>query len=256
VPEVPKPADWAALPLFRKIEHYGAHLTAQHAPFADKLAAKEMVAALDLPGLHLPPTLRVLDGPDDLREEDLQPGRIVKASHGCKWNVVGGAGCDAFPLPAARDKLRAWAEATFASGSGRAQRQYDFLRPRFFVEQVVADAHAAPGGALCYMVRCVRGRPVSLSVGRTDGRQNTWGLGDSAFGLIKHDDPTLPTPGPALRRQLASLAAALAAPLEFVRADFYVGDDGRVYFSELTLTPAAGAQRFTLEVEMEMGRGW
>lgn len=271
--EVPKPDDWDALPMFAKIAHYGAHLGPIHAAFTDKLRAKQYVLdvapLLGLGGggtrsaakeflLSTAKVLRVLSGPDDLRAEDLAPGKMVKATHGCKWNILGGAeGVEAEGggLGAAREKLGRWGESVWVSKTSP-QRQYASIPPRFFVEEVIPDPHAPIGEALCYMVRCVRGRPVCLSVLR-GRKQNSYYPGSRK--RFMREIPGLPDPPKSLHDALIRCAAALAAPFEFVRVDFHVLPGvaaHSIFFSEFTFTPAAGARVFAMSEEQRQGKEW
>lgn len=265
---VPRPAGWAALPVHRKIAHYGAHLGPVHAALADKLAAKRYVQdvcpALGLAGLVTTArVLRVLEGWEDLRADDLAQGSIVKATHGCKWQILGKGAAPGDEQQGqegereAKKKLRAWSGRSWTSVRSP-QRHYALIPPRFFVEEVLADALAPPGQALCYMVRCIAGRPASLSVLR--GKlQNSYYPGSGARIARELRDPEL-DPCPRLRSALLRAAAALAAPFEFVRVDFHVpeprAESPLLYFSEFTFTPAAGARVFPAKEERRQGRLW
>ena len=55
---------------------------------------------------------------------------------------------------------------------------------------------------------------------------------------------------------MLKLAKKLSKPFEFVRIDFYIGENDLIYFSEFTFTPAAGYQVFDLETEMYQGSLW
>jgi hypothetical protein len=270
LPPVPKPPGWEAMPMYRKIAHYGGCLGPLHAALADKLRAKRYVlgacAALGLAGaVTTAPVLRELEGWADLRPEDLLRGRMVKATHGCKWQVLGTLREVRSPAALAaaeraRETLRGWSGRAWTSATSP-QRHYALIPPRFFVEAVLPDALAPPGEALCYMVRCVRGRPVSLSVLR-GRRQNSYDPAAAAATGTRALLRQIPDYDPprALRAALLRAAAALAAPFEFVRVDFHVprprAPRPLLFFSEFTFTPAAGARVFDEAEEQRQGALW
>ena len=55
---------------------------------------------------------------------------------------------------------------------------------------------------------------------------------------------------------MLKLAKKLSKPFEFVRIDFYIGENDLIYFSEFTFTPNAGKQVFTKDVEYMLGKLW
>jgi hypothetical protein len=266
VENFPKPPGWRALPMYRKIALYGETLGEVHAAFADKLRAKRHVLALAAaapPGSALAAVttariLRELASWEDLRAGDLASGRMVKATHGCKWQMLGaGAAAGEARLEEARARLRRWSESSWTSATS-AQRHYALIPPRFFVEEVLPDALAPEGEALCYMVRCLRGAPICLSVLHRRA-QNSYYPGSGKRIVRQIADPAVDPP-PPLRRALLAAAAALAAPFEFVRVDFHVphprADNPVLYFSEFTFTPAAGAKVFPDREERRQGAVW
>jgi hypothetical protein len=258
VPSVPKTDQWSQLFMFEMIAHYGQHLGAVHRRLTDKLLAKAYVSSvfakrgLDNVG-RVPKVVRVLEGPDDLKVEDLAVGRIVKAAHGSKWNIVGKAQSPA-DVDECKTKLRGWMR-TYSSPFC-AQKQYDGIEPRFFVEELVNDGRDGPDGfGLCYMIRFVRGQALSLN--STFGReQNAHSVetGQCTERKTACDHVDL---SPTEFRNLMEVAKALAAPFEFVRMDCYVTKgSGEVYFSELTFTPAAGRRRFQDSEEKRQAAAW
>jgi hypothetical protein len=237
--------------MHEKIQWYGARLTRMHARLADKLLAKDYVRRLRVPGLLVPKLLRVLDGgPDDLSAEDLQPGKFVKASHGCKWNIRGAQGLD---LEACRERLRSW-DRPF-DRSAEVQVHYQWLVPRFFVEQEVT------GRPVCFMVRCLWGRPISLScISSTSRRQNYYSPHGACL-VRELPEAEVPDPPRELCCRLLLMAARMAAPFEFVRVDFLVAGAGsaasaKIYFSEFTFTPSAGRACLPEALDAAQGSMW
>jgi hypothetical protein len=163
--------------------------------------------------------------------------------------------------------LRRWSAAPFRSETS-AQRHYELIPPRFFVEELLDDPLAPPGQALCYMVRCIHGFPVTLSIilgsrqcsFTVDGRRIAAGgaaersEGGRRAGAIRSEggrrrgslaaDPIGAPPPRALFVALLTTAARLAQPFEFVRVDFHVpgrAEGGRDASASLGVPSGASA---------------
>lgn len=234
-----------------KIRHYAGYLSEAHALLTDKLVAKAFVRSVipDPAELGIPEVIRVLHGPEDVRPADIVASVMLKSAHASKWNILGGTHVT---VAAARRKLRDWHVRAF-SAKDLNERHYSLIRPRFFVERIVDDATGPRGEAVCYMVRCVRGTPVCLSA-MLRSKQNRY---DMASGeCVERQTSEFADPEPGLVARLLDLARRLSDGLEFVRVDFYAGRGGRVWFSEMTFTPAAGRQVFREDEELRQGRLW
>lgn len=246
------------MPMYEKIAHYKTQLTPDFAHFVDKLEAKQIALALCPEGLRVARVVRELSGPTDFTEADLNPAWILKASHGCGWNLdLSGATVDSALMA-----LKSWG-TVYRSAE---EPHYSFLKPRFFIEEKIVDTspfgcHGATGTATSaagvYMIRCVHGKAISVSY-KFAGRQNTYDL--SWKPLKRPDFPGTLSPPPQLN-EMIRCAEQLARPFEFVRADFYLGRDSQretegLYFSELTFTPTGGYMFFPYLLEKEMGKLW
>ena len=82
-----KPSNWSKLPCYQKIKYYGSKLTKDYAEYVDKISAKDIVTRV-CPNVKVPRIVKILSGPDDITEQDLVTGHILKSAHGCKWNIV------------------------------------------------------------------------------------------------------------------------------------------------------------------------
>ena len=243
----PKPEAWPYLPLFEKIRYYSTILDAKYAPFVDKLEAKEKVAAL-CPEVRTATVVKVLEAPSDLVAADLLQSQpcLLKATHGCGWNHILSPTDD---LPTLQTMLAEWNKPY--SGD---ERQYTYLKPRFFIETIVDDVYTGKSGkARVFMIRCIHGKPVSVGVRAGNGSnvQNSYSLD---FTLV--EKARFAMEKPAQWEAMLDYATKLSAPFEFVRIDFYLATDGNVYFSEFTFTPAGGHQVFSIKREMELGLLW
>jgi len=237
-----KPSDWSNMPLFRKIHYYKNKLDERFAPYVDKIEAKKIVQA-SAEDIYIPKIVRILKGPNDFSKDDINPNHMVKAAHGCGWNINM---ADQTEHQEVIKSLQKWN----TKYNWWEEKQYAHIEPRFFIEEKIDGP--AGGNALVYMFRCIHGRPVTIGVKcAKQNKQNSYDL---------DWNPILPATlegieKPAHLDKMLTLAAKLAKPFEFVRIDFYY-DNENIYFSEYTFTPAGGMQIFPLELEMKYGKLW
>jgi hypothetical protein len=203
--------------------------------FADKLATKDWIAAR-CPGLAAPRTLWRGTDPAAIPPELLRPGVIVKANHGCNFNL---------PI---RDRVPPHAEVVatarrwLATTWGRHRGEWHYARvPRqVFVEEMVGDGAVvdiqvrAGGGraGLCSVTFDTKTERQTLRYLDSEGNRIT----DRNFGPHAAPD-RLPTP-PAFPAAVAA-ARVLSRELDYARFDF-LADGRRLWAGEITLFPAAG----------------
>jgi hypothetical protein len=231
---------------WEKITYYKDQLNKRYAPFVDKLVAKQIVKHICGDRIQVAPLVRVLESPQDVQETDLQPNYMIKASHGCGWNVNVQSTTTVAEVKAL---LQQW--NTVYHGINTGEPQYSFLKPRFFIEEKINDVeNGISGTAQTFMIRCIQGKAVTIGVRRGD-IQNTYDmfwrpLTPELFSMKQ----------PRCFSRMIYLAETLAAPFEFVRVDFYVTAENTIVFSEYTFSPAGGTQIYSHEVEKRLGALW
>lgn len=200
---------------------------------ADKYAVRAYVSRLGLGDL-LVPLLGVWDRPEQVPFEDLPRQFVIKCNHGCGYNII----CTdkaALDVAAARRSLAAWLKEDYSLRSREAH--YHAIRPRIICESLIQET--AP---LECQFWCVNGKPESILACRKNlnGLYEAWAYSIEWEPLDDRVDAN-PSPGlprPARLADMVEYAARLSREFPFVRVDFYVVDE-RVYFAELTFTPAA-----------------
>jgi hypothetical protein len=236
-----KPDNWPTLPLYKKIQIYKNHLDERFAPFVDKLQAKEKVKGMCQ---EIANVIRIIESPDDVKESDLHTDWIIKATHGSGWNIPI---TEKTTVEEVKQKLREW-NTTYV---GSDEKHYQFIKPRFFIEEKIEDAYVGEKGkAVVFMFRCIHGKAVTIGVKKGD-EQNMYRITGECIGKA------FPFVLPFHRiEQMKQIAETLAQPFEFVRMDFYLGVKGDIYFSEYTFSPAGGQQIYPLAIENELGALW
>lgn len=217
---------------FRKL--YGNHEF--YAGIADKYEVRQYITD-KIGASYLIPLLGVYDRltPDIIAS--LPERFIIKANHGSGWNRI------------VQDKSRLDVEEVIAHfskilgqrfGDDSFEKHYDYIKPRLVIEELLEESlwgyslfcYNGPAGFDFSITLC---SPDKNREAHYDGNWNFWSgdlLPGEAAGLER----------PANFDEMIAVARALAADFDFVRVDLYsVG--GRIYFGELTLTPASGLER-------------
>ncbi len=236
------------MPLFEKLGYYKQSLDQRYVPYVDKLEAKQIVKQM-CPDIQVARVIRVLEGPEDLTQDDLRPDCMIKATHGSGWNINVKSDTT---LESCKQRLHSWNRVYI----GAEEPQYKWIPPRFFIEEKIPDIRFGQNGeALLYRFHCIQGKPVVASVSNNVLQTNydlKWNKIEAS--IISKELP-YPVEKPACYEQLLDFARKLSKPFEFVRVDFHLGEDG-IYFSEFTFSPAGGHRRFSMALEHKYGAMW
>jgi hypothetical protein len=246
-----KPKFWDKMLMFQKIKYYASIIDEKYMPYIDKLEVKESVKLLN-DKVKTAKVIRVLDNCDDIHLEDLNTKWMIKATHGCGWNININESLLNNPdkneiLKLIKNKLKTW--NTYYETPN--EKHYKYLTPRFFIEEKVIEKDGSiTGNADNYMIRCIHGVPYTIGYKRGN-KQNYYDI--NWIPMMKGQLPDLPKPSNL--DEIIDLAKDLSKPFEFVRIDVYDCLDG-IYLSEFTFTPSGGNKVFTTEIEKYYGQFW
>ena len=241
-----KSNDWVNLNLYTKISYYKTVLTKYYAPYVDKITAKQIVKDLCGDKIKVANIIKILNGPYDIIVQDLNPGHIIKSSHGSGWNINI---TSATNLSTSKKLLNDWNKLY---SSIHNEEQYKYITPRFFIEEKIDDKiHGKNGIADLYAIRCIHGKPTTININRL-GKYNKY---DINFNYLETPQFNLDIPYNEIDRMI-ELSKILSNPFEFVRIDFYLDKNSDIYFSEFTFTPNAGYQFYPMDVEAALGALW
>lgn len=220
-----------------KLTRYGTDALVRRC--ADKYAVREYVESAGC-GEILNDLLAVYDRPEDIDWDSLPSEFVIKWNFGCGYNLV----CPdkaALDLPSAVKKLKQWGREDFWA-------YYSELQYRHVPKKLIVERYLKPqSGALPedYKFYCFHGKAHCVML--CEGRERGWPkfyFFDRDWNLLRinRDSCAAPEgfslPRPAGIDDAFAYADKLSAPFPFVRTDLYLVD-GRVYFGELTFTPAA-----------------
>ncbi|NLB40298.1 MAG: glycosyl transferase [Erysipelotrichaceae bacterium] len=164
---------------------------------------------------------------------------VMKATHACAYNVIvrDKANLDLIPL---KKRFEKWLKTNY--GQKTLELHYAPIKPQIIIEKYIGEVDSLP---VEYKIHVFNGQARSMYVvtGRgVDIRYNNYYIdwrpfdGSQFNGWKKRDEPI---PIPENWKEMVKMAEDLAKPFPFVRVDLY-NIDGKIYFGELTFTPAKG----------------
>ena len=205
---------------------------------ADKYLVREWVKE-KIGEEYLVPLLGVWDSFDEIDFDALPQRFVLKANHGCGWNLIVRDKCQ-LDLKDAREKFNTWMGLNYAFCNGL-ELHYMHIPPKIIAEEYLENNDQ---DLYDYKVFCFAGKALHVMhvTDRSVGRKMTfydtqWQMQTFAQGsLIGHEA----APRPQRLEELVELAEKLSQGFAHVRVDFYVLNDGTLKFGELTFTPASG----------------
>jgi hypothetical protein len=206
---------------------------------ADKYAVRAYVDSAVGSAL-LPEFYGVYDSPGDIEFRRLPDRFVLKATHGCGYNIF----CrdrERFDEADARCRLSRWIRTDQSSLYGEVH--YSSIRPRVICEELLEDWPGRPLND--YKFFCFHGK-VHCTMACTDrneagAKYDFYDVGwrqklpYSKSSLLANRE----IPMPPAHDEMVEVATRLSRPFPFVRVDLY-SVKGRVVFGEMTFTPHGG----------------
>ncbi len=222
---------------------------------ADKYGVREYVRSKGHADI-LNELIGVYESPEDIPFDELPDRFVIKATHGCGWNLI----CSDKRKLARRwgrwkKIMHSWLRQDFSLYSR--EMHYAYIPPRLVVEAYLEDGGG--NGLNDYKIFCFDGEPqfIHIDVARVGDHRRSYYTTDWQWLDITHtkvprsDKRDMPPPN--LDRMLR-IARDLSAGFPHVRVDFY-NVDGRIYFGELTFTHGGGfTQYMPADFDLTMGR--
>lgn len=214
-------------------------------PIKSRLADKYLVrywVAEKIGQEYLIPLLGVWDDFGDIDFDELPNQFVLKCNHGCAMNIIV-RDKKSFDIERAREKINAWLAVDYGAQQ-RLELHYTRIKRKIIAEKFMTDGDAFDltdykfwcfGGKPTYC-KCMRGRSTDL---RIDYFNMNWQHMNFEQNNRPNSDHPEKIPRPKNFELMKKLAATLSEGFAFVRVDFYE-IDGKVYFGEMTFTPAAG----------------
>ena len=188
---------------------------------------------------YLIPLLGVWDNFDEIDFDKLPSSFVLKANHGCGWNIIV-KDKNKFDINDAKRKFDNWMQMNFAFKFGL-ELHYMNIPPKIIVEEYLENDN---NDLYDYKVFCFNGKAENIMY-LSERKQ---GLKMAFFDLEWNKLPftySFPRneadiPKPKNLDLLIKLSEKLANGFPHVRVDFYILNDGSLKFGEMTFSSASG----------------
>lgn len=222
---------------------------------ADKYAVREYVKEKGLESILIP-LIVYYDNIDEVEWDKLPNSFVMKWNFGSGYNLL----CpnkNKLDIESSVKIMKKWGNAKF-------HLNYSELHYKGVTKKIIVEEFLRSNNGFVpedYKIYCFHGDPkyIMLCEGREPGKKPKFYFFDTKWNFVKlsPDSKKAPDnfsyPNPKCLDYLLECARRLSSPFEFVRADFFIVND-RVYFGELTFTPAAGLSINILpEVDLMFG---
>lgn len=185
------------------------------------------------------PIYGIYDSFDEIDFDKLPNQFVMKCTHACAFNKIV-LDKKSLDLEATKKQFTKWLKTNY--GKKTLERHYAPIKPRIIIEKYIGELDALP---VEYKIHVFNGKARSMYIvtGRgKDIRYNNYYIDwkpfdGSQFNGWKKTDYEL-TP-PSNWDEMVKIAEKLAEKFPFVRVDLY-NINGKIYFSEMTFTPAKG----------------
>lgn len=224
---------------------------------ADKYEVRRYVADAGL-GRFLPEIYGIWEDSREIDFSSMPRSFVIKSTNGNAQTVLvpdkGNVN-----LEALRKKIGRWKGKVF--GKAGAEPHYTRIPHRILAEEFICDPNASEkdrmpvdykfmcyDGVPRYCLVCTDRDPVSFK--STMALYSLPGWKWNSEAVVPKYAATREVPPPAELEQMISIASRLSQGFPFVRVDLYDAD-GRVYFGELTFTPAAARNKCFIQPWMD-----
>ena len=208
--------------------------------YADKYDVREFVKEKVGKELLIP-LIGIYERTDDIDFKSLPNSFAMKATHGSGWNIIV-QDKTRLDWKSAIKKMNKWLKRNYFNKNGEAQ--YKSLKRRVLIEKYISDSI---GDLKDYKFFCFHGEPQYIEVHGdrfTDHRRDIYDLNWNKLPVkLLYENLPQPVPKPEKLDDMLQICGKLSREFAFVRVDLYY-TDGRIYFGELTYSPANGFKPF------------
>ena len=220
------------------------HSTPEYGRLADKYLVRNFVA--DRIGeKYLSKLYGVWDSADEIDFSSLPQSFVLKATHGCQWNVIVP---DKTKLDerVTRRRLARWLKLDYAFISDY-ELHYRFCEPRIIAEEYLTNGSLSDGsgddlwdykfwcfGGRCHFVQFLSNRATGLEMAFFN---REWEKTSFVYSYPRNEREIAK---PENLDEMIEVAETLAVGFPHVRVDLYRMSDGRIVFGEMTFTSMGG----------------
>jgi hypothetical protein len=222
--------------------------------FADKVAVKGEIEKL-IGKRHLIETLLVVDDPEKIPFESIEPPYVIKVNHTSGYHFFIKAENDID-----RDKIIASLQKQLKQSYDRFHREWGYsgIAPKVIIERMIFGPDGEIPHDLKFFV--YHGRVHFIQLDRDRFGSHTREIYDRDWNFLPvqyiYAPASIAAKRPANLKKMIELAEKIGAQFDFVRVDLYSTAKG-IFFGETTFYPEAGLGRFSPhEWDFMFGEPW
>jgi len=222
---------------------------------ADKYAVREYVKNR-IGEQYLNELFGIYTSVDEIDFEHLPNRFVLKATHGCKWNIICSSK-EELNIDEAKAKLAKWLKMNWYEIKG--EWNYRNIPPRIIYEKFLEGDEQL--GLITYMIHCFNGNPKLIDVFLDEmgkfGKPQYEAIYDTEWILqpfkFSYPLPIVEIPRPSHLDLMIKLAKELSSDTDYCRVDLYNFADHLV-FGEITLFNASGFEMISpREYDFKLG---
>lgn len=220
---------------------------------ADKYAVREFVKEKGCEELLIP-LIGVYTNVNEIDWNNLPEQFVLKCNHGCGYNLI----CtdkDKLNIEEEIKTINKWMKDDY--WKHRAEVNYKYIPKKIIIEKFIENNGKQIED---YKFYCFNGKVIYTMVCcEREDKHAKYYFYDRDWNLIPFSkdalrvDENFAICKPKLLDKAIEYAEILSSPFPFVRTDLYILDD-KIYFGELTFTPAGGLDDDLLDGDIEMGK--
>lgn len=222
---------------YDKIQYLKIHETLKkYSDYVDKYKVREFVKC-EIGEEYLIPLLGVYNKFEEIDFDILPDKFVLKTNNSCGRNIICKNKKD-INKKSIKRKLKKWLKEEFYYRFR--ETQYKDIKPLIICEKYLEDKS---GGLMDYKFICSNGEPkyIQVDIDRYGKHKQKyfdveWNELDWSYGFEKYNGEIKK---PENLDKMITIAKRLSSKFNFVRVDLYSVED-KIYFGELTFTPAAG----------------
>ena len=206
---------------------------------ASRDGAREYLKNLGLEK-YLIPSLGVFDSFDEIDFKKLPNQFVMKCTHACAFNLIV-KNKKELNIKETKKKFEKWLKTDY--GKKTVEKHYSNIEPKILIEEYLGDSpleykiHVFNGKAKYMYVVSERGKDIRYNNYYIDWQP----FNGAQFNGWKTSEKEIKAP--SNWNEMVKLAETLGKEFPFVRVDLY-NINGKIYFGEMTFTPAKGTLRF------------
>ena len=222
----------------------------KYSDYVDKYKVREYIK--DIIGeKYLIPLISVYNNVDEIDYNKLPNEFVMKLNHGSGYNVII-KNLKEENINKINKKLNKWLKEDYYKI--KKEYQYKNVKKKIICEKLIEDSN---GDLLDYKFFCFDGKPEFVKVDFERFKEHKVNFYDNNWNLLNmkekgYENYKKECKKPKNFDEMLKIAENLSKKFQFVRVDLY-NVDGKIYFGELTFTPASGKNPFTpLEMDKKI----